>query len=89
MGVGSNGQLVTLGQSNGSLLGGLGTGTGGTAGQPTALAGNLVTGVTGKLGELHGTSGGNAAPAGGNIVTGLTGTVTGALGGIGKPKGGN
>lgn len=88
VGVGSGGQLVTLGQGNGTLLGGLGShGTGNAAGQPTALVGNLVTGVTGKLGEIKGTPAGGSNAGDTNVVTGLTGTVTGALGGLGKPKG--
>jgi len=99
VGVGSGGQLVTLGNStNGNLLGGLTGGLAGgnpgqPAGTPVALVGNVLNTTTGAVSQVTGgltggTTGGGGAS--GNAVTGLvqgvTGTVGGVLGGL-NPKG--
>jgi hypothetical protein len=97
VGVGSDGQLVTVQPgTGGNLLGGVTAGlTGGANGSPAAtpvaLVGNVVSTATGALAQVGGgTTGGDGK--GGNAVTGVvqgvTGTVGGVLGGL-KPKGGD
>lgn len=98
VGVGSGGQLVTLGNgTNGNPLGGLTGGlTGGSPGQPAgtpvALVGNVLNTTTGAVSQVTGglTGGATGGGGSGNAVTGLvqgvTGTVGGVLGGL-NPKG--
>lgn len=91
VGVGSGGQLVTLqpGVGGGSLLGGLGSPSGGTgtAGTPVALVSQTVGTVTGALGQASGgatggSNGGDNAVSG--VVAGTTNLVGGVLGGLKK-----
>lgn len=97
VGVGSGGQLVTLGNStNGGLLGGGLTGGPDAApvGTPVALVANVVGTATGALGQVTGgvTGGGTGGGTATSPVTGLVGTVTGTVGGVLgglHPKGGN
>lgn len=98
VGVGSGGQLVTLGNgANGNLLGGLTGGltggvTGGNPGQPAgtpvALLGNVVNTTTGAVSQVTGgltgglTGGAGNGGTGGNAVGGLVQGVTGTVGGL-------